>query len=208
MLKIDAPAAGSGDWTVPAGNFDAYIFDCDGTLAETMRVHYAAWLLAVRNQTGSAFHLEWSVFCSMGGMSTRDTLDALQARYGVALDEARLRTDVEKRLAETLDTAGARPEALALARSAASAGIKLAVASGGHRRHVERTLQNIGATDLFPVVVTLDDVSRAKPAPDLFLLAARRLGVPPAACLVIEDSPLGLAAAQAAGMRCLLVEPR
>jgi HAD superfamily hydrolase (TIGR01509 family) len=97
---------------------------------------------------------------------------------------------------------------VALARQAVARGLKVAVASGGSRKHVQTTLRAIGVETLFPVVVVSEDVSRVKPAPDLFLLAAKKLGVAPASCLVIEDSPRGREAADAAGMACLLVESR
>jgi HAD superfamily hydrolase (TIGR01509 family) len=77
----------------------------------------------------------------------------------------------------------------------------MAVASGGQRRMVEKTLSQIGVLDWFPVVVTAEDTRRHKPEPDVFLEAARRLGVEPATCTVYEDTDLGLEAARRAGMR-------
>ena len=79
----------------------------------------------------------------------------------------------------------------------------MAVASGGIRRIVTQTLEAAGLSALFPVVVTADDVAHGKPAPDIFLLAAERLGVAPSACVVYEDGDLGLEAAQRAGMRAV-----
>lgn len=192
----------------PPGVFAAYIFDCDGTLAETMGLHYQSWLHAIRRQVGGAFEWEWSFFCSMGGMSTADTITVLNRHFGLSLDEQRLRHDTDAFLENVIDTVAPRRETVALARRAAQNGLRVAVASGGYRKHVQRTLRAIGVEDLFPVVVTNEDVPRVKPAPDLFLLAAQKLGVAPSACLVIEDSPKGREAAEAAGMACLLVEPK
>lgn len=192
----------------PQGGFAAYIFDCDGTLAATMRVHHAAWLHAIRRHCGVDVDWPWDFFCSMGGMSIADTIAVLNARYGVALTEQQAIDGTDEYLREHLDSAPACEDALALARDGAARGVKLAVASGGARWRVERTLRGIGAAALFPVVVTSEDVVRVKPAPDLFLLAAAKLGVEPARCLVIEDSPKGRDAADAAGMACLLVEPQ
>lgn len=191
----------------PPGDFAAYIFDCDGTLAETMHLHHKSWIHAVRAQVGP-FEMDWNFFCSMGGMSAGDTIAVLNREHGFALDKERLLRDVEEFLEECLESAAPRFEVIAMAREAAQKGIPIAVASGGYRKYVERTLRSIGVAALFPVTVTQDDVARVKPAPDLFLLAAKRLGVRPEQCLVIEDSPKGRDAADAAGMTCLLIEPK
>jgi HAD superfamily hydrolase (TIGR01509 family) len=85
-------------------------------------------------------------------------------------------------------------------------GIKpMAVASGGFRRQIERTLDALGIRRLFNTVVCVEDYARGKPFPDPFLEAARRLNVPPAECVVFEDSPLGVQAAEAAGMQFVIV---
>jgi HAD superfamily hydrolase (TIGR01509 family) len=83
----------------------------------------------------------------------------------------------------------------------------MAVASGGHRRIVLNTLRALGIADLFQAIVTSEDYKRGKPSPDPFLEAALRLGVPPESCLVFEDTATGIAAANAAGMRSVLVPP-
>jgi beta-phosphoglucomutase-like phosphatase (HAD superfamily) len=102
---------------------------------------------------------------------------------------------------------GVKPidEVVAFARERAQAGCPVSVASGGDAPTVARTLQTIGVSGLFPVVVTVEDVAHGKPAPDLFLLAAERMGVAPADCLVFEDSLLGITAAERAGMGAVLV---
>ncbi|MDR2430333.1 MAG: HAD family phosphatase [Puniceicoccales bacterium] len=190
----------------PEGDFGAYIFDCDGTLAATMHIHYASWLHAVRRQA-AGFQWQWEAFCEMGGMSAADTVGVLNRRFGLVLDLGRLNGDIDAFLETALENAAPCADAVALARVAVASGIRLAVASGGEGWRVRKTLRMIGVDSLFPVVVTADDVARVKPAPDLFLLAAKRLGVVPGRCLVIEDSPRGREAAEAAGMECLLVEP-
>jgi beta-phosphoglucomutase-like phosphatase (HAD superfamily) len=96
-------------------------------------------------------------------------------------------------------------EVVAFARERARAGFPVSVASGGDAITVRQTLRTIGVTDLFPVVVTAEEVEHGKPAPDLFLLAAERMGVAPAQCLVFEDSLLGIRAAERAGMGSVLV---
>jgi HAD superfamily hydrolase (TIGR01509 family) len=83
-----------------------------------------------------------------------------------------------------------------------------AIASGGPRNVVRQSLQCSGLSDLFPIVVSADDVTHGKPAPDMFLLAAQRMGVAPARCLVFEDAEPGMRAAEAAGMQWVRVASR
>ena len=192
----------------PQGDFAAYIFDCDGTLAATMRLHHRSWARAVSMQVGREFDFPWELFCSMGGMSTADTCDRLADRYGFSLDPRRIVHDAEAFLDRHLDDVQPVPEVVDLARHAKSRGLGVAVASGGYGPHVRRTLKAIGLEHFFPVITTVEEVPRSKPAPDLFLLAAERLNVDPLRCLVIEDSPRGREAAEAAGMACLMVSPQ
>lgn len=192
----------------PPGDFSAYIFDCDGTLAATMPMHHRSWTRAVSLQIGREFDFPWELFCSMGGMSTADTCARLDSEYGFRLDPRRIVHDAEAYLDAHLDDVLPVPEVVALARHAKSRGLGVAVASGGYGPHVRRTLKAIGLENFFPVVATVEEVRRSKPAPDLFLLAAERLNADPRRCLVIEDSPRGREAAEAAGMACLMVPPR
>jgi len=85
-------------------------------------------------------------------------------------------------------------------------GIRLAVATGSRRIEVERILRRLGWLRRFQALVAAEDYRHAKPAPDPFLAAARRMDVPPGSCLVVEDSPAGVAAARAGGMPVLAVD--
>ncbi|MCD8284380.1 MAG: HAD family phosphatase [Opitutae bacterium] len=186
--------------------FPAYIFDCDGTLAASMRLHHDAWEYAVSQQyPGWAF--PWKFFCSLGGMTTGDTCDILDEHYGFKLDVRAVRRDTHAFLDKHLEDVSPIPEVCNYARRLAAVGAKLAVASGGYRDDVLRILKAIKVADIFPVVVAVEDVKNCKPAPDLFLLAAEKLGVPAELCCVIEDSPKGYDAAEAAGMACVMVCP-
>jgi HAD superfamily hydrolase (TIGR01509 family) len=91
------------------------------------------------------------------------------------------------------------PGVAELLAEAHTAGLPCAVASSSSRRWVEGWLRRLDVYHAFTTIVTADDVAATKPAPDLFLTAATRLGVPPSACLVLEDSPNGILAARAAG---------
>jgi beta-phosphoglucomutase family hydrolase len=182
--------------------FGAYIFDCDGTLADTMPLHYRAWTRLVTELGGS---FPEQLFYESGGRPTVQILAMLRDEHGlpvVDLEKAAARK--EEYFLEMLPEVKPIEPVLAVVRR--WHGIKpLAVASGGFRRQVERTLDALGIRPLFDAVVCVEDYARGKPCPDAFLEAARMLKVQPADCVVYEDSPLGVQAAQAAGMECVLV---
>jgi beta-phosphoglucomutase-like phosphatase (HAD superfamily) len=177
----------------------ALIFDCDGTLADTMPAHYQAWLEVLRPH-GIGFPEDR--FYAMGGMPTDKIVVELCGEAGKCLDVNALVRD--KAMAFERKIGEVRPIAKVVEVARASRGqLPMAVASGGQRRMVEKTLAQIGVLDWFSVVVTAEDTRRHKPEPDVFLEAARRLGVEPAACTVYEDTDLGLEAARRAGMRAV-----
>lgn len=185
-----------------------WIFDCDGTLARTMRLHHRSWTYAIERQTGRPFDFDWGFFCSMGGMSAEDTCLRLRERHGLQLDVGAIRLHTDEWLDLHLeDNVEGRPEVLAVLDHVRGRGTRTAVASGGTRPHVTRTLRKLGLLGRFEAVVTCEDAPRSKPHPDLFLEAARRIGMAPGDCVVIEDSPRGREAAEAAGMPCVMVEP-
>jgi beta-phosphoglucomutase-like phosphatase (HAD superfamily) len=172
------------------------IFDCDGTLADTMPAHYRAWQEILRPH-GIPFAEER--FYALGGTPT-----PVIAR--LLLDEARSTLDLAalvaaKEAAFLIQVAAITPIVPVVDVARAARGVvPIAVASGGRRPIVERTLRQIGILDWFPVVVTAEDTTRHKPDPDIFLEAARRLAVDPTTCTVYEDSDQGLEAARRAGM--------
>jgi HAD superfamily hydrolase (TIGR01509 family) len=183
--------------------FGGYIFDCDGTLADSMVIHHQAWKSALALH-GASFDFDWELFTSRAGMTVPATVRELNAQFGLDLDpelvSASQRSEYERHLPAV------RPitEVVDLARSVA-ASRPVSVASGGERRVIERTLQLLGLEALFSIVVTAEDVTHGKPAPDMFLLAAERMGVSPGDCVVFEDATLGLEAARRAGMASVLV---
>jgi beta-phosphoglucomutase-like phosphatase (HAD superfamily) len=175
----------------------ALIFDCDGTLADTMPAHYQAWLEVLRPH---GIDFPEDRFYAMGGMPTDKIVIELCGEAGKRLDVNALVRDKALAFERKIDEV--RPIAKVVEVARASRGrLPMAVASGGQRRMVEKTLAQIGVLDWFPVVITAEDTRRHKPEPDVFLEAARRLGVEPAACTVYEDTDLGLEAARRAGMR-------
>jgi HAD superfamily hydrolase (TIGR01509 family) len=188
---------------LPPGDFAAYIFDCDGTLADTMPTHYRAWQKALGEH---ADKFPEAMFYELGGVPTGRIVEILNERHGLSLDVEETVSHKEHLFLEFSHQIAAIEPVVSLARS--YAGRKpMAVASGGHRRIVLNTLRALGIADLFQAIVTSEDYRRGKPSPDPFLEAALRLGVSPESCLVFEDTATGIAAANAAGMKSVLVPP-
>ena len=186
---------------LPAGDFSAFIFDCDGTLADTMPTHFKAWQTALGK---AAADFPEAMFYELGGVPTSRIVEILNERHGYNLP---VNETVEHKEGLFLEMSGNIAEigpVVALARE--YHGKKpLAVASGGHRRIVLNTLRALGIANLFDAIVCSEVYSRGKPHPDPFLEAARRLGIVPEKCLVFEDTATGAQAAAAAGMACVLV---
>lgn len=181
----------------------ALIFDCDGTLLKTPDLYAAAWQSAFA-KAGHEMDPDW--YHQRAGMSEHVLLDAFEAEKGITLDRFRAVRDLRHFILAHVGSVEKIPAIAAIA--CASHGHKpMAVASGGSHEIVHATLQASGLLPLFETVVTIDDVGKAKPAPDLFLEAANRLKAAPSSCLVFEDSPQGIEAAEAAGMRCVDVNP-
>ncbi|HUD49152.1 MAG TPA: HAD-IA family hydrolase [Candidatus Baltobacteraceae bacterium] len=174
----------------------ALIFDCDGTLADTMPLHWRAWQVVARRYQ-LVFPEER--FYSLGGVPSRDILKMLSEEQGRALDP--LAASIEKEAEYIPFISQIRPIDAVVSIARAHYGkIPMAVASGGIQTHINEVLEHLGIRQLFNAVVTSEDVKRQKPAPDIFLEAARRLGVSPKFCRAYEDTDLGLQAITAAGM--------
>lgn len=177
--------------------FEALIFDCDGTLSDSMPVHYEATRQILHPH---AIEFTWDRFYDLAGVPTPRVIQILAAEQGREVDATALAQAKERRFFELFDTI--RPIEWVVARVRAAQGIsRLAVASGGTREVVERQLRLCGLAEVFEAVVSAEDVARHKPAPDTFLEAARQLGVRPENCCVYEDADLGIEAARAAGMK-------
>ncbi len=181
----------------PPEPFAALIFDCDGTLADTMPGHFAAWVAALRAGGGD---ITEERFYSLAGVTSAAIIEILNTEHGYTLD---IPETVERKEAMYVDSLHDIKEITAVADIARAfhGKVPMAVASGGLRDVVHATLDTIGLRPLFDAVVTAEDVTHGKPAPDIFLKAAEMLGVSPADCIVYEDGDPGIVAAQAAGMR-------
>jgi HAD superfamily hydrolase (TIGR01509 family) len=187
----------------PKDGFEAVIFDCDGTLVDSMPAHFDAWCEALA-EFGAGGIFKEDVFFAMGGRPTRDIVVDLNSEYGLKLDPEAVALSKQAAFLRKLDQITLIDEVAEFAKSLRGK-MPMAIATGGSRMVIEKTLKMIGASDWFDEVVTADDVSEGKPAPDIFLKAAELMRVPPAKCLVIEDAPPGVIAAQAAGMQVVTI---
>ncbi len=175
----------------------ALIFDCDGTLADTMPAHYRAWC-SILEPLGAVF--PETQFYAMGGMPTVKIAQLLIEQNRMTADPHVLGEQKEQAFVTQLHQVVPFEKVVSVARAGRGT-IPMAVASGGYRDVVHMTLRQIGVFDWFPVIVTAEDTSRHKPEPDVFLEAARRIGAAPSICTVYEDTDLGIEAARRAGMR-------
>jgi beta-phosphoglucomutase family hydrolase len=175
------------------------IFDCDGTLADTMPLHWRAWQTVV-----ARYHLHFPEdrFYSLGGVPSRDILKMLAEEQGVTLDHLQAAHEKEEAYLPLMSQVEPIHAVVSIAK-AHYGKIPLAVASGGTRQIIEQVLEHLGIRSLFKAVVTNECVVHQKPAPDIFLEAARRIGVEPKFCRAYEDTELGLQAIRAAGMEAV-----
>jgi HAD superfamily hydrolase (TIGR01509 family) len=181
---------------LPTGPFKAYLFDCDGTIADSMPLHYMAW---------SKVLLDWGcefgedLFYSWGGMPVREIVATLNQKYGLEMPVDYVARRKEQFYLDILPQLKAVPEVLEHIEISYGQ-IPFAVVSGSTRDSVVASLDALGILDKFDTLVCAGEYTRSKPDPEPFLIAAERLGVAPADCLVFEDTDLGIQAATAAGM--------
>lgn len=181
----------------------ALVFDCDGTLTDSMPVHYIAWREALE-PVGLRF--DETRFYAMAGIPTDRILHQLSREQGIPIEVAELSRIKEERFLVHLDRLQPIEPVARLARHSHGE-MPISVASGGFREIVDLQLRKLQLRHLFDVVVTAEDTLRHKPEPDVFLEAADRMKVPPQVCCVLEDSDLGIEAARRAGMSWIDVRP-
>ena len=191
---------------IPKGEFDAYIFDHDGTLSLSMHVHFDGWIESFRKNGGN-FEFTREIAQSYAGVGMHDTVKILNDRFGCEMDPEQVVIDQENYFFNNIERVKPYDPVVNFAKNCKAEGKPIAVASGGVKETVVMTMNQIGITDLFDVIVTQDDVNNSKPAPDLFLLAAKKMNIKPNKCLVFEDSQLGIEAANKAGMKSVFVQP-
>ena len=186
---------------IPEGNFKAYLFDCDGTIVDSMPLHYVAWK-RVLDEHGCSFPEER--FYAWGGMPIRAIIAALNKEHGLNMPVEQTAHVKEQYYTEMIEDLKAIPEVLEHIEDQHGK-IPFAVVSGSTRDSVEASLSALGLLARFDTLVCAGDYAKGKPDPEPFLTAARLLGVAPKDCLVFEDAETGVIAAKAAGMAVVKV---
>jgi len=186
---------------LPEGDFRAYLFDCDGTIADSMPLHYKAWKKALA-EDGCTY--DEDMFYAWGGKPVRKIIADLNEMHGLEMPVDVLAENKERLYHAQLPELQGIPEVVEHIE-AQHGRIPFAVVSGSRRQSVIGSLTALGLLNKFDVLVCAEDYKHGKPAPDAFLLGAQKLGVAPEHCLVFEDTELGIQAATAAGMKSVLV---
>jgi beta-phosphoglucomutase-like phosphatase (HAD superfamily) len=188
---------------LPKGSFKAYLFDCDGTIADSMPLHYIAWSKAL-----SEWNCDFSedLFYGWGGMPVAKIIATLNQKYGLSMPVEDVARRKEGYYMANLPRLKAVPEVMEHIE-AGHGRIPLAVVSGSTRESVTASLETLNILDRFDTLVCAGDYQRSKPDPEAFLIAAARVGIAPESCLVFEDTDMGIQAATAAGMASVKVPP-
>jgi beta-phosphoglucomutase-like phosphatase (HAD superfamily) len=172
------------------------VFDCDGTLADTMPLHWRAWQASAKKYK---LHFPEDRFYSLGGVPARDIFKMLAEEQGVTLDHIKAAHEKENGYLQYLPEIGPIHAVVEIAKENFGK-VPMAVASGGTQPIILQVLEHLKIRHLFGAVVTSEMVVNQKPAPDIFLEAARRIGVDPKFCRAYEDTDLGMQAIRSAGM--------
>jgi HAD superfamily hydrolase (TIGR01509 family) len=188
---------------LPPGPFGAYLFDCDGTIADSMPLHYIAWKKALGEWN---CEFDEKLFYAWGGMPIADIISALNKRDGLNMPVDVVSHRKESLYFELLPELKAVPEVVEHIE-AQHGRIPFAVVSGSTRESVTASLTTLRLLDRFETFVCAGDYKRGKPDPEAFLLAASNLGIPPESCLVFEDTDMGIQAATSAGMSSVKIPP-
>lgn len=192
---------------ISADAYEGYIFDMDGTVVDSMPLHFQAWTETVTRKSGEEpCRFTEEMFYNFAGRPPREIVGSLNDDHGCNLPVEETVTEKEARFLELLHHVEPIPVVVDFIKIL-SPNVPKAIASGGCTDIVEQTLRETGLRDYFSIVIGSDQVSKGKPSPELFLKAAAALGVNPQRCVVFEDGPSGFAAARAAGMTPFDVRP-
>ena len=179
------------------------VFDCDGTIADTMPLHYEAWVAALKEHN---VEFPEALFYEFAGIPTARIIEILNERHGHSMPVQET-ADYKESLYQQLIPRVVPIEPVVVLVKEFAGKLPMAVATGATQAICRKTLSSLGLLDYFQHVVTADDVKHGKPAPDIFLEAARRIGVPPASCYAFEDGDLGIQSARDAGMTVIDIRP-
>lgn len=175
------------------------VFDCDGTIADTMPLHYEAWVAALGEHN---VEFPEALFYEMAGIPTYRIVEILNERHGHQMPVHETTEYKESLFVKLIPRVRPVEPVVKLVERYAGR-LPMAVATGGTRAICAKTLTALGLIQHFKALVTADDVKHGKPAPDIFLEAARQIGIPPEQCAAFEDADLGVQAAQSAGMKVI-----
>jgi HAD superfamily hydrolase (TIGR01509 family) len=190
-------------WTLPEG-YRGLIFDCDGTLIDSMPLHYQAFLAVLPRHN---LHLPETLFYQWAGAPVDEVIRRLAAEKGLTVD-ARAIANERDAYFHSLPPSALRPvKAVVEIARHFHRRLPMAVATGSTLESAEISLRAIGVYDLFDAVISSQHVGRPKPAPDVFLKAAERINIDPGECVAFEDADAGLQAARAAGMFTVDIRP-
>jgi HAD superfamily hydrolase (TIGR01509 family) len=188
---------------LPDGSFGAYLFDCDGTIVDSMPLHYIAWKNALAEWN---CEFEEELFYAWGGIPIAEIVSLLNKKHGLNMSVEAVAARKEHLYFELLPQLKAVPEVVEHI-DAQYGRIPFAVVSGSTRESVTASLGAVKLLSKFDTLVCAGDYKKSKPDPEAFLLAAANLGVTPGGCLVFEDTDMGIQAAAAAGMAWVKVPP-
>jgi len=188
---------------LPPGSFGAYLFDCDGTIADSMPLHYIAWKKALAEWNCT---FDEQLFYTLGGTPVAEIVSLLNKKQGLSMPVESVSSRKENLYMELLPQLKAVPEVVEQI-DAQHGRIPFAVVSGSTRESVTASLDSLKLLDRFDTMVCAGDYKKSKPDPECFLLAASKLGVAPESCVVFEDTDMGIQAARAAGMASVKIPP-
>jgi beta-phosphoglucomutase family hydrolase len=188
---------------LPVGSFRAYLFDCDGTVVDSMPLHYIAWKKALAEWNCT---FDEQLFYAWGGIPVAEIISLLNERQGLSMSVEDVSSRKENIYLDLLPQLKAIPEVVEHIEDQHGR-IPFAVASGSARESVTASLTVVRLLDRFDALVCAGDYKKSKPDPEAFLLAAAKLGVAAESCLVFEDTDMGIQAAKAAGMASVKIPP-
>ncbi|MBP7901709.1 MAG: HAD-IA family hydrolase [Spirochaetes bacterium] len=184
-------------------NAKALIFDIDGTLVDTMEIHYKAWVKMFALQ---GFDYPREVFYELAGIPTYKIVPILNEKYNLKLDPEKTMNEKEKYFMEFFGSVKEIKVVSDIARKYHGI-LPMSLGTGGRKDIAQMTMETVGLSKYFEIMVAAEDVIHHKPAPDTFLKCAELMGIEPRFCQVFEDGELGLQAARTAGMIATDVRP-
>ena len=202
-LGLTEDVTGRGGWGLPSSHISAVVFDLDGLVIDSEPIAQWAWGEVLASH---GHELDDRTYTEVLGTRVVDCAALLVRRFDLPVSPEEALAEREKLFLDAIPRqVQVLPGLHTLLDELETRGLPLGIATSGHRRYVDLALETVGLKGRFRAIAAGDDVERGKPAPDLYLLAAHRLGEAPPECLALEDTPIGAASASSAGMICVAV---